>query len=529
MSHIKGCKKCGAGALSSDEYCPVCGTKFDMPQKQEQARPAAYTGRANRENAAGVYAGAPYTRESVQSRHEKHVQMAPKKKKRRPTLMALLVALVLVGVVGGIYFLADFGEQTIAPTPRGAYPVAYEAYELIIPVTRQENVPPGYMGIYTKEDLRSIGEELTGNFILMNDIDLGGAELKPWTPIGADPARYYTSLTDYDGFSGVLDGNGHTISNLYVSIKDVEQKQVVCAGLFALTLNATIRNLTVTGTVEITGHIGEYTYAGGISGACVATGGRNVIRNCAFAGRISQAEYAGGITGIVSAYDAEAEGIVTLCTSNGDITGGKAGGIVGFQNAMGEQSRTTVAYSRNYGNVHAVVSTYNFAGGISGGVQSGQSGAVSTILGCENKGQITGNDRTGGICGSLTAINGARAIIENSYNRGDVVGKKYASGIAANCYTGEARDEIYISRCYNSGAVSGDRSGRRAIAYADKDELMALTDCYYTGNSGCKDTNATEMTDAGIGGYFITNWPWLFSADESGALPAVIPELEFGA
>lgn len=52
-------------------------------------------------------------------------------------------------------------------------------------------VPSGYTPIYTIEDLYGINDDLDGNYILMNDIDL--SETKPggewdsgngWTPIG---------------------------------------------------------------------------------------------------------------------------------------------------------------------------------------------------------------------------------------------------------------------------------------------------------------------------------------------------------
>ena len=64
------------------------------------------------------------------------------------------------------------------------------------------------------------------NFVLTSDIDLGGYQ---WTPIG-DKER---------AFTGIFDGNGHTISNL--SYENNEEDWYV--GLFGNTKNATIKNL----------------------------------------------------------------------------------------------------------------------------------------------------------------------------------------------------------------------------------------------------------------------------------------------
>ncbi len=79
---------------------------------------------------------------------------------------------------------------------------------LTFPFTRDSGqlteVPEGYVGIYTEADLDLIRENPDGNFILMDDIDLGGKE---HTPIG-----------DYlNPFDGKFNGNGHVISNFTIT------------------------------------------------------------------------------------------------------------------------------------------------------------------------------------------------------------------------------------------------------------------------------------------------------------------------
>lgn len=68
---------------------------------------------------------------------------------------------------------------------------------------RLTEVPDGYIGVYTAEDLDAVRYNLNGKYILMNDIDLGG---KNFVPIGDSG----------DPFTGIFNGNGYVISGLVV-------------------------------------------------------------------------------------------------------------------------------------------------------------------------------------------------------------------------------------------------------------------------------------------------------------------------
>ena len=105
--------------------------------------------------------------------------------------------------------------------------------------------PNGGKVLATPTDLQNLGkaENLTGTFCLGNDIDLAGVS---WIPIG-DPSA---------PFSGVLDGNGHVISNLTLT------SGTMYVGLFGYTSNAQFRNIVILG-VSITG-----TYCGRKFGEC---------------------------------------------------------------------------------------------------------------------------------------------------------------------------------------------------------------------------------------------------------------------
>jgi hypothetical protein len=98
---------------------------------------------------------------------------------------------------------------------------------------------------------------------LMTDIDL---DHQTWRPI---VANYEISK----GFCGVLDGNGHTISNLHVETTSNSGDQY--ASLFGVLSGATIKNLTIDHATIINNNTGEKIY----TGVLAALAGYNSIDN----------------------------------------------------------------------------------------------------------------------------------------------------------------------------------------------------------------------------------------------------------
>ena len=203
------------------------------------------------------------------------------------------------------------------------------------------------------------------SFYLANDIALTGA----WTPVG----NGVSAVKDF--FAGTFDGCGHTISGLNV------QGQ----GLFAAINQAAIRNLNVSGTVNST-----VSYVGGIVGKVQA----GTIENCSFSGSVSSSKskaYVGGIAGGLNSANVTISG----CANTADVTGGYAGGILGYW-------RT-----------------------------------AATIQNCYNTGSITGSDKAGGIVGQLQ-----KGSIENCYSTGAVGGTAaqfggifaFSNAAVKNCY-----------------------------------------------------------------------------------------------
>lgn len=148
---------------------------------------------------------------------------------------------------------------------------ADDATALLQEVSTKTSVPSGYTPIYDAEDLANIANDMTGKYILMNDIDLSGID---WQPLKASSPGGYTS-----GFTGILEGNGYTIRNLSCTDE-------VSAGLFDENYNGTIQNLALTGTVTVanTNHFNGYA-----AGLCASNFVGGIIKNCTVAATITNA------------------------------------------------------------------------------------------------------------------------------------------------------------------------------------------------------------------------------------------------
>ena len=171
---------------------------------------------------------------------------------------------------------------------------------------------------------------------LTADIDLKDEE---WTPIGKGSSYAY---------KGTFDGNSREIKNLYVTGTTSNHY-----GLFGvLGAGGTIRNLTVSGRVAITG-IGSSSY--GIGGIVGQLSGAGTIENCTNKATVSGNFNTAGIVGRVGS----SGGTIRGCANLVDISGSNSvGGIVGYA-----YYGVTASHCYNRGAVTASVSK---AGGIVG-------------------------------------------------------------------------------------------------------------------------------------------------------------------
>lgn len=88
-------------------------------------------------------------------------------------------------------------------------------YPYLTPIAKGKAVTVGKTKIYTLSQLDAIRNDLEGDYVLMNDID--ATETATWNDgAGWEPIGGETLHIPYQGFRGTFDGNGYTISGLYI-------------------------------------------------------------------------------------------------------------------------------------------------------------------------------------------------------------------------------------------------------------------------------------------------------------------------
>ena len=170
---------------------------------------------------------------------------------------------------------------------------------------------------------------------------------------GTDENGQPTEFPELDyAFTGVFDGNGHTISNFTIS-----QGEAYTAGLFGCLANASVSNLTVKdisaeGFLMVSDVVG-YAFMSSVSGVKLENGVIHVVPN-----EMSEEGMFGGIVG------ASMGSVITDCEAQVNITieEGKTAnvGIVG-----GGWQNTSAANCIGHGSIQ-VGSNCNGIGGVSG-------------------------------------------------------------------------------------------------------------------------------------------------------------------
>ena len=220
---------------------------------------------------------------------------------------------------------------------------------------------------------------------LMDNIDLSEIcseeEGDSWTPIG----------TSNNPYSGTFDGNGKTISGLYIDSSDNDYK-----GLFGRVNGGTVQDLSVSGDINGNRYVGGVVgYNGGTVTGCIFSGSGSVsgsysvggvvgynissVTNCYNTGEVSGPDsVSGNSVGGVVGYNSSS---VTNCYNTGSVTGNRVGGVVGYNSG-------TVENCYNIGEVSG-----NISGGVVGLNDSG------TVKNCYNIGEVSGNSYVGGVVG----------------------------------------------------------------------------------------------------------------------------------
>lgn len=275
----------------------------------------------------------------------------------------------------------------------------------------QTTVPEGYIGIYTAEDLNNIRNNLSGKYILMNDIDLSVYE--NWEPIG----------TMEEPFIGELDGNGCLIRNLNI---DIKTSSTYLAGLFAKTCEAVLCNIILINSkihIEQIGDNSSTIIAGSILGEDFNSEFNNLIATGNITVSSFKNSYVGGIMGLGFYSSIEntsnyAEISVKLC-SKSELTavGGVIGKLEGLSSCAVNMGNITVS-GENISD-SAVV----YLGGI-----EGDGGFNAAFLDSYNQGNISIDFSTSETY--VGGLSGLSCITKRVYNTGEIILPDHFEGFA---------------------------------------------------------------------------------------------------
>ena len=307
--------------------------------------------------------------------------------------------------------------------PSSLFPLTTQSRRFVIEVKGVETVRQSitlnrrlYSIIDSLEDLNAIRNS-SDNYRLVRDLDFNDAnsyasgEVNPdWTMVDFN-ASVGTGWPPIASFSGTLDGNGYTISNLQINRDNSDN-----VGLFS-TLggeNVVVRNLGLI-DVEIEG--------GNLVGALAGYNNTGAtIENCF----------------VIGSGDGES-------TVRGtDIVGGM----------VGRHDEKFAKIINSYADVS--VKGQSEVGGLVGLVA-----AAGIVINSYATGSVSGNDRVGGLVGALNQAFGGGlfelTMIINSHATGDVTGQRFIGGLV-----GFSNDRIINS--YATGKVTSTYAGNMTVS-----------------------------------------------------------------
>jgi len=401
---------------------------------------------------------------------------------------------------------------------------------------------PAQPGISTAEDLVAFaaavnaGEsieqwESDGVVKLLNDIDC--SSITEWTPIGnvtsAGNANNASSPTG-PVFSGVFDGNSHTIKN-FTATKAITDNGVF--GLFGYIQNATVKNLTVeanltlsaaatadagvvagtanSSTVEnvnvtatLTGNGADVDNKrftiGGIAGFVYGTSSApSTIKNCtvnatsviksgANTKNGATCVHYGGIVGFATTASGTTATAVTIegCTNNGSITAtcGRSSGILGVANlgTLIKSCTNNASHFNDFANGRIAQIVCNLAG-------------YSGVVDCVNNGNLTTTDIKTTTGGMVALFGNNTCYLEGGTNTGTIItGFDPSTDGSSRNFSGIIGANINLFDHVSGFVVSGRFGHYKADG---NHEMVTLTESNFRDYIGYR-TNANDAKITGL-------------------------------
>lgn len=360
----------------------------------------------------------------------------------------------------------------------------------------------------------------------LNDPDQSSKYIKSYFKLYTDIDLFNIDYTPAKEFSGTLDGAGHTIKNINITVSEGElskDNSNIYIGLFEkLTNSATIKDLTVEdATVNIemafsedystfvfdVGMIAGYAYTNNY-------GAHTQISKCKTEGSFvvnktgAKYVYVGGIVGGIFdnrarnyyTEDEKKNAILYDCVNNANVSlisevngedksdaYAERANVAGLAGRVSQQNNVDTSHyiifdCKNKGKiVNKVKCTYSTAAGL----VCVTDGNISS---CTNFGEIESKVSAGGAFGE---INGGRIKDCINASTGTVTAKD-ARGFAEEIWS--RRTIITLDSCANNASVHGDdyAMGFTDLRVVGNGSTFTMTDCYNSGEVTAKDT-ATGM------------------------------------
>ncbi len=259
--------------------------------------------------------------------------------------------------------------------------------------------------IYTADDLYTFASAVNGGKTFKNETVLLGADIdlanSVWTPIGNSTNK----------FQGTFDGNNKTIKNLNVNMPGKSD-----AGLFGMTTNGEIRNLTVE-NAKVTGRLDVGVVAGNpytSKYTNITVTGHVEVNGMAYVGGVGGKNAYANWTNITVNVDKDSY-VKAVSTENGTSYRTYVGGVVGFNGEGGHTFKNITSNINVIGDVCDIGGAFGIAhygnkfenvtvtgnvtctgeadeiGGIAG-VWHNQNGTSVSFIDCEFTGKITAAD-----------------------------------------------------------------------------------------------------------------------------------------
>lgn len=252
----------------------------------------------------------------------------------------------------------------------------------VIRLSEEEALEQGYTVIKTADELQAMQKNLSGKYILMNNINLWGYR---WKAIGDGASK----------FSGLFNGNGYIISNLVINNSNHYSQ-----GIFGFAHNAKIFNVGVE-NVEVQGG----RFVGALVGRCAAE-----VINCYSTGNVmARGDSVGGLFGVCTS-----GAVISECYSGCNVAGSFAvGGLVG-------NTEGTSFFHNSFamGNVTGS----NCVGGF-----AGNACFVDVFSNCYSVSNVDGKSNVGGLFG---IVGNEKTVINKCYSLGKVCGETKVGAFA---------------------------------------------------------------------------------------------------